>query len=133
MLENEFEFQVESQQIDAFGHMNNSEYLVVLEKARWKMITARGYGVEQVKKLAKGPVLLELELKFKKELLRDKSYVIHTSSEPKNKKLHYVSQRIVNKKNELCCEARFLLGLIDLNQRKLIELTPEWKKAVQLP
>jgi acyl-CoA thioester hydrolase len=30
----------------------------------------------------------------------------------------------------IACEAMFTFGLFDLEKRKLVEATPEWKKAI---
>jgi acyl-CoA thioester hydrolase len=39
---------------------------------------------------------------------------------------------MLNEKEELCCDATFVVGLFDLQARKLVLPTPEWLRAVGL-
>ena len=54
--------------LDTFGHVNNATYLQLLEEARWEFITSRGYDLNYVQKVGIGPVILEINMKFLKEL-----------------------------------------------------------------
>ena len=44
-----------------------------------------------------------------------------------------VVQQMINEQQEVCCEARFVIGLFDLQARKLMLPTPEWLRALGLP
>lgn len=55
--------------LDSFGHVNNAAYLQIMEEARWEIITAEGFGLKEIQKHGVGPVMLEVNLKFRKELL----------------------------------------------------------------
>ena len=39
-------------------------------------------------------------------------------------------KQVMKRGDELCCEFSCKAGLFDLKQRKLIEPTPEWLKAI---
>jgi acyl-CoA thioester hydrolase len=39
---------------------------------------------------------------------------------------------MVNQEQTLCCDAAFVIGLFDLQARKLIAPTPEWMRALGL-
>src|ERR1700677_3979087 len=68
-----YEIIIRESHLDTFGHMNNAAYLVLFEEARWEFITQKGYGLNEVHNLQKGPVLLDLSMRFKKEIkLREK-------------------------------------------------------------
>lgn len=54
--------------LDTFGHVNNASYLEILEEARWDLITRNGYGLDAVRRLGIGPVVLEAHLRFVREL-----------------------------------------------------------------
>ena len=116
--------------LDSFGHMNNATYLQIFEQARWDMITERGFGIKEIHELKKGPVILEANVKFLKELKLREPIEIHTFPEKMTSKIGKVRQEIYNSKNQLACEAVFTVGFFDLHERKLISPTPEWNRAL---
>lgn len=118
--------------LDTFGHMNNAMYLSILEEARWQLITERGYSLKEIQRRGQGPVILEVNLKFLKELKLREEIEIHTSLIDYPGKVGRLKQEILNSKGELSAEAVFTLALFDLKERKIIEPTPEWRKAVGL-
>lgn len=118
--------------LDTFGHVNNAAYLSLFEEARWDLVSKNGYGLKQVHEHRKGPVILEVNLKFQKELRLRETITITTQMESYEGKIFVLLQKMVNKQGETCAEARFTGGLFDLEARKLIAPTPEWKKAVGL-
>jgi len=123
--------QIKEHHLDTFGHVNNAAYLEILEEARWELITARGYGLAEVLKYKKGPVILEINIKFIKEVkLREKIQITFELNVEKNGKIGYGKQNILNEKNEICCEAMITMGFFDLATRKLILPTEEWKKVI---
>jgi len=64
----EYSTLIRERHLDAFGHVNNAQYLVLFEEARWEMITSRGYGIQEVLKNQVGTVVLECQVRFKREL-----------------------------------------------------------------
>lgn len=127
-----YEVQITSEHLDMFGHVNNAEYLRILEAARWEMIESNHYGRAMVEKTQEGPVILELNLRFKKELLIDQLYLIQTSSAKVSDKIFKLSQTILNDQKEVCCLAEFTMGFLDLKKRKLIPMSEAWKTAIHL-
>ncbi len=115
--------------LDTFGHVNNANYLVMLEEARWDLITLNGYGIERIKACGIGPVLLEINLAFSRELKLRETVTIETRVTSCTKKIFTMAQRIL-RGDDVCCTAELKLALFDLNQRKIIELTPEWIRAI---
>ena len=105
-------------------------YLVILEEARWELITARGYGLKTIQKVGMGPVILEYNMKFIKELKLRQNVVIETTLISYEDKIAVLKQEILNEKNELCFQGRMTFGLFDTKERKLILPTPEWLHAV---
>jgi YbgC/YbaW family acyl-CoA thioester hydrolase len=125
-----YELIIKENHLDSFGHVNNAVYLQILEEARWEFITQYGYGLEEIQKIGKGPVILEINLKFIKELkLREKIKIETQCIEVQTKVLH-LEQKITNDKEEICTFALFILGFFDLNKRKIINQSPEWFHAV---
>lgn len=54
--------------LDSFNHVNNAVYLTLFEEARWDLLTTNGYDLKKIKETGLGPVILEINLKFSKEL-----------------------------------------------------------------
>ncbi len=116
--------------LDTFGHVNNAVYLSLYEEARWDLITANGYGLKQVHERKKGPVILDVHLRFQKELRLRDLITITTQTEAYKGKICVLLQKMLNSNGEVCSEAKFTFGLFDLRERKLILPTPEWLKAI---
>src|SRR5690348_2317482 len=117
--------------LDVFGHMNNVTYLLLFEEARWELITQNGYGLKKIQESGLGPTILELSVRFLKELrLRDK-ITIETQLLSYKKKIGRLSQKMLLN-GEVCCKAEFVIGLFSLTERKLVLPTPEWLHALGL-
>jgi thioesterase III len=128
----EYPLLIRETHLDTFGHVNNATYLVILEEARWELITRNGYGLEEVVRRRIGPTILEINLKFQRELRNRQRITIKTWMDSYVGKIGRVMQQIVDADGNLCCEALFTIGLFDLGARKLIPPTPEWLKALGL-
>jgi YbgC/YbaW family acyl-CoA thioester hydrolase len=125
-----YELVIKEHHLDTFGHVNNATYLQLFEEARWELITARGFGMAEIMKRRQGPVVLEVQIKFMKELkLREKIRINFETLDYKGKIGHF-KQQMINDRGDVACEAAFTVGFFDLNVRKLIDPTEEWKKAV---
>jgi len=117
--------------LDSFGHVNNATYLNLYEEARWEFITERGFGLNRVLADQIGPVLLDLNLVFKKELTnREKVVITSQYTGLKNKLVMSMSQIIYNADEKIVSNMDFTMGLMDLRERKLIKPTADWLKAI---
>ena len=63
-----YEMTVREQYLDTYGHVNNANYLVFYEEARWEMITMNGMGLKETLAEHVGPVILEARVTYRKEL-----------------------------------------------------------------
>jgi len=118
--------------LDTYGHVNNAAYLTMYEEARWEHVTQRGYGFKKVHETKQGPVILEVNLKFMKELRLREEITITTELVDYPGKIGHLKQQMIKADGTVASEAIFVFGLFDLQARKMIEPTPEWKKAVGL-
>lgn len=118
--------------LDTFGHMNNASYLILFEEARWEFITQNGYGLNEVQKLQKGPVILALDMRFKKEIKLREKIRITTELVSHERKITKFKQVMLKEDVSVAAEIHLTFGLFDLQTRRLIEPTPEWKKAIGL-
>jgi len=129
-IENAYEIMIKEHHLDSFGHVNNAMYLEIYEEARWELITGRGYGMREVQKLGQGPVVLEIGLKFLKELrLREKVYITTEMLSYKDK-ICQIKQQILKADGQVSSEIILTMALFDLKERKLILPTPLWKQAL---
>ena len=129
-MDNTYSLVIKEFHLDTFGHMNNARYLDLFEEARWELITQRGFGLEQVQKSKTGPVILEVNLKFLKELKLRETIQITTKVLSYEGKISRLQQQMIKSDGSVAAEAVFVVGFFDLKARKLILPSPEWLKAI---
>jgi len=127
-----YEVIIRESHLDSFGHVNNAAYLVLFEEARWEFITNNGYGLNEVQKLQKGPVILDLAMKFKKEIKLREKIRITVGLVSHEWKITKFKQEMIKEDGSVAAEINLTFGLFDLQTRRLIEPTSEWKKAIGL-
>lgn len=132
MTWNDYPLTIKEYHVDSLGHMNNATYMALFEEARWEAITQNGYGFREVQKFQQGPVILEVTLKFLKELRLREKIIIKTDLVSYSGKVGQLKQQMLKEDGAVAAEAVFTFGLFDLKQRKLIEPTEEWRKAMGL-
>jgi acyl-CoA thioester hydrolase len=126
----EYSTLIRERHLDAFGHVNNAQYLVLFEEARWEMITSRGYGIQEVLKNQVGTVVLECQVRFKRELKLRETIRIQTRVAEVSKKTLVLNHLILKEDGQIAAEANFTLGCFDLSARKLIPVSREWLRAI---
>jgi YbgC/YbaW family acyl-CoA thioester hydrolase len=133
MNNTKFEYQVLIQEhhLDSFGHVNNAAYVMLYEEARWDFITKNGFGLDYVLKNQVGPVILDLKVRFKREL-KNRELITITSQtvEIVSPKIMVLDQAMVNSEGKVASEATFTVGFFDMKTRRLIDANPEWLRAV---
>lgn len=125
-----FHTSIQDEYIDSFGHVNNASYLSLLEEARWDWVGQSGMTRLKVQEDQFGTVILEMNLRFSRELLPKEKIRIETRVVEKKTKVYRVQQKIFNSRDELCTTALIVFGFFDLKRRKLAEPTEAWKKAI---
>jgi thioesterase III len=116
--------------LDTFGHVNNAAYLEIFEEARWDWITGNGFGLREVRERGIGPVLLEIRLRFHREVTNRERVLIRSRTIEYRGKLGRVEQVMSLADGRVACTAELVIGLFDLQTRRLIKPTPEWLRAV---
>lgn len=119
--------------LDTFGHVNNATYLELFEEARWDWIEGNGYGLETIRRTGQGPTILEITLRFKRELKNRQAIVIESTVTDYEGKVGHFVQRIIDDQGQLFCEAKMAFGLFDLEARRLIPPTGDWLRGMGLP
>ena len=79
----EFKTSVLPEHVDLYGHVNNAQYLQILESARWDWIEKFGGTRDLVQKLGVGPIVLEINIQFLKELKASEAILIKSKREVK--------------------------------------------------
>ncbi len=125
-----YDLTILERQLDTFGHVNNAKYLEIFEEARWDMVTEGGFGIEDIKISGTGPVVLAVNVKFKKELKLREKIRVSTTTVSYNKKIAMIRQSITNESDEVCAEADFTMGFFDTIARRLISPSEKWKLAL---
>ncbi len=128
-LKFEYEFIVSKDLLDEYGHVNNAHYLALYEKARWNILEKSDLGAEMIKINNVGPVILEVTIRFRKELLEGQKIRIETSSRKKNDLIFYFDQKMINEEGDIASKAVFTAALFDLTTRKMIRADKSWLKA----
>jgi len=123
---------IREQHLDTFGHVNNARYLEIFEQARWDLITDNGFGLEYIRSSGTGPVILEVSLRFLRELKNRDQVLIRSFVDSYEGKIGHMTQLLVNDAAQICCEGKFVFAQWDTRSRKIIAPTPEWRVAVGL-
>src|SRR5690348_18387684 len=69
---------IKENHLDTFGHVNNATYLAIFEEARWEFVTNNGYGLQKMMDTGLAPTILEVKLRFLKEVRLRDEVVIQT-------------------------------------------------------
>lgn len=126
----EYTLQIKEFHLDTFGHVNNATYLQIYEEARWDFITAGGFGLDRIRRDLVGPVILEANVKFKRELVnRELIRIISESGPVVANRIMTINQQMLKSDGKIASEAVFTVGIMDLKERKLIGPSDEWLKA----
>ena len=127
----EYKVLIRESHLDSFGHVNNAVYVQLYEEARWDFITKNGFGLDVIQKQQMGPVLLDLSVRFKREIKnRELITIISQTKEIVNSKIMILEQKMLKSDGKVASEALFTVGFFDMKVRKLVEASPEWMKAV---
>jgi acyl-CoA thioester hydrolase len=114
-----------------YHHVNNAKYLTFFEEAWWDFINTNGYGLAKIEETDLGPVILEVKLRFLKELrLRDRITIETHIISYEGKALKTLQTMI--RENDICCTAEFTIGLFNSKERIIVPPTPEWLKGIGL-
>lgn len=123
---------IKEHHLDTFSHVNNATYLELLEEARWEFLNEQGIDLKTIHDTGIGPVVLECQIKFLKELRLRQSILIESQMLSFEKKIGVMRQDIMDEQGELCSHAKMTFGVFDMNTRKLILPTPQWILAIGL-
>jgi acyl-CoA thioester hydrolase len=117
--------------VDIYGHVNNAQYLQILETARWDWIEKFGGTRDLVQNLGVGPIVLEINIQFLKELKAEEEILIKSKREVRVGRIFIQEQEIINAGGECACKAVFKMGFLNLQTRRLVEPPFEWREILE--
>ena len=117
--------------LDTFGHVNNASYLQLYEEARWDFSQRGGFGLDWVMANKMGPIVLKVELSFRRELAnREKILIESQYLGLKNRLVSIFEQKMVKENGKVASSIKLEVGFMDLNKRKLIPFPKKWLQSV---
>lgn len=125
-----YETQVLESDLDSFGHMNNASYLRLFEAARWDHVTRKGYGFIKMQELRMGPIMLEVNLKFVQEVRLRERITIESQVLEYDGWAGRLQQTLLKEDGAVGAVAVFRFGLFDMNKRKIVLASDDWKRAL---
>ncbi|MBS2537935.1 acyl-CoA thioesterase [Catenulispora sp. NF23] len=121
---------VRGYELDTQGHLNQAVYLQYTEHARWELLRAAGIGQNDLIAGGIGPVVLEANLKFLRELRGGEEVDVSCELQWAEGKVFQFKQQIVKKDGTVCADAVIVGGILDLAARKLVPNPAERLAAV---
>lgn len=127
------EFLIYETWLDSFGHVNHAKYLELYEQARWDWLSMYQISIETIKSTGIGPVVLEVKVRYLRELKARQKIQIHTQLTGFQKKTFQIAQQMTRLEDgETASTLEITGGIFDLRARKLIVPPPEWYAALGL-
>lgn len=128
---NEYKTVITHEHLDMMGHVNNATYIQLMENARWSFYEAHHFTRELALQEQYGPIILEANIKYRKELFLGEEIKIVTNCLEYSGVLGTLEQIVYNDAGKRSCCAHFVFGLFDLKNRKLILPRGLWKELHQ--
>ncbi|MBG9941401.1 thioesterase family protein [Brevibacillus formosus] len=126
---------VRSTDIDVIGHVNNAKYLEYMEWARFEWIWEQGFTLDELRRRAIMPVVVNININYRKELKMREEVTAITTVVKVGEKSFVIRQELYNASEVLVADADVTMVMIDANTRQSISLPAELKEAllVELP
>ncbi|MCP2315619.1 acyl-CoA thioester hydrolase [Nocardia amikacinitolerans] len=111
---------VRGYELDTQGHLNQAVYLQYAEHARWELLRAAGVAQEKLIESGVGPVVLETNIKYSRELRGGDEVTISCEFAWTEGKVFRMRQLIRKLDGTVSAEVAVVGGLLDLTERKLV-------------
>jgi len=127
------DFLVVEQDIDLLGHLNNVAAMALFERARWNMLTERDYGFDTLQSAGQAPVILSVDVHFRREVRLRQRVTIESYTSSTSGKVGIVTQVMRADDDTVHVVANFTIGLFDLTTRRLVAASDAWRAAIGEP
>ena len=125
-----YERRIRETDLDFLGHVNHAKYLSMLEEARWEMISDGGYGLSELQEAMISPVILQVNIQYKKEICNRERIIIETHTQMLPSKVGTLEQIMRKENGDIAASATITYGIMDLKQRVLINPPSIWIQAI---
>ena len=125
-FDHEYKTQVKAHHIDSYGHVNNAAYLQLLEEARWDWIRLGGATRELVQELGVGPIVVDIEIRFSRELKEGEEITIKSKRDGEVMKMYSLKQIIYKANGEIASKAKFRMAFLNIRDRKMVDPPQAW-------
>ncbi len=112
---------IQPEQIDILGHLNNAAYLAIFEAARWAVLTETGASWDELAALGVSPVILEIDLKFRREVRLGDTVGVESSFRRTGPRRFAATQRLVDAAGKLRASAELTGSFFDVRTRRIID------------
>jgi acyl-CoA thioester hydrolase/thioesterase-3 len=119
---------VQSSHIDMFGHVNHTRYLEFMEWARFAFCEYHGFPLQNlVRDDHRGPAIVRAKLLFRRECVMGDKLLVTAEAAGASRGIGRVHQTILHEDtHELACSAEMTFVMIDLDQRRVVGLPPQF-------
>ncbi|AHH18922.1 thioesterase superfamily protein [Nocardia nova SH22a] len=111
---------VRGYELDVNGHLNQAVYHQYAEHARWELLRAAGLVPDKMQLSGLGPVVLESNVKYRRELHLGDEITVTCECRWGDGKVFWMDQQIRKLDGTVSAEVSVVLGLMDLRARKLV-------------
>ena len=111
---------VRGYELDTQGHLNQAVYIQYSEHARWEILAAAGIQQNALVQSGIGPVALELNVKYLRELRGGEEVDVTCEFAWTEGKVFQIKQQILKKDGTVCADVLVTGGVMDLKARKLV-------------
>lgn len=112
---------IQPEQIDILGHLNNAAYLAIFEAARWAVLTETGASWDELAVLGVSPVILQIDLKFRREVRLGDAVAVESSFRRTGPRRFAATQRLVDAAGKLRASAELTGSFFDVRTRRIID------------
>ena len=116
--------------LDFLGHVNHANYLSLFEEARWELLAESGFGFAELQREGIAPVILGVNIQYRKEIHNREQIHIETSTSGTIAKVDRLEQVMYNEEGRIAATATVTYGIMDVETRKLIEPPSIWLEAL---
>ncbi len=126
MKEFEYKVMIRESHLDSYGHVNNATYVELYEEARWEFLEQGGFGFKYIHDYKEGPVVLEINVKYRKELNNREIITIRSYDFFVKGKILKMKHQMIKENGDVASEADLTFGYMNLKERKLILPPRPW-------
>lgn len=123
---------VSLQQIDVLGHLNNAAYLAIFEAARWDVLREAGVAWDTLVALGVSPVILEINLKFRREVRDGEALVIESTFTRTGLRRFVAHQKMTDESGKLRASADLVGTFFDVVNRRIVDAPDALLQALGL-